>query len=349
MTPSLYARLADLPLDVEGYDLEPLSLQVGGGWTRRTTIVRLRGGGHEGVGEDVTYQEPDQLAFQQAGPALPLAGATTLDGFSRRLDGVDPFPGPPQDRSARLYRRWAFESAALDLALRQAGRSLASALGRTPRPVRFVASLGLGDPPSAAPIHERLALDPGLRFKLDPTPRWDDALLADLAATGAVDTVDLKGHYHGPFTGTAPDPDLYGRVAAAFPAAWIEDPALTPETRPALEGSWDRVTWDAPFHALADLIALERRPRCVNVKPSRFGLVSELLRVYDACEAAEIAMYGGGQFELGPGRGQIQTLASLFHPDAPNDVAPAAYHAPAPTPGLPTSPLPAAGAEAGFR
>ena len=27
-----------------------------------------------------------------------------------------------------------------------------------------------------------------------------------------------------------------------------------------------------------------------------------------------IALYGGGQFELGPGRGHIQYLASLFHP-----------------------------------
>ena len=35
--------------------------------------------------------------------------------------------------------------------------------------------------------------------------------------------------------------------------------------------------------------------------------------------------YGGGQYELGPGRGQIQYLAGVFHPDAPNDIAPAGY------------------------
>ena len=51
-------------------------------------------------------------------------------------------------------------------------------------------------------------------------------------------------------------------------------------------------------------------------------------------------MYGGGQFELGPGRGQIQYLASLFHPDGPNDVAPKGYNAPEPASGLETSPLP---------
>ena len=52
-------------------------------------------------------------------------------------------------------------------------------------------------------------------------------------------------------------------------------------------------------------------------------------------------MYGGGQFELGPGRGQIQRLASLFYADGPNDVAPSEYNAAGPQPGLPTSPLPA--------
>lgn len=34
----------------------------------------------------------------------------------------------------------------------------------------------------------------------------------------------------------------------------------------------------------------------------------------------------GGQFELGPGRLQSQLLAAPFHPDAPNDLAPVAYH-----------------------
>jgi hypothetical protein len=52
-------------------------------------------------------------------------------------------------------------------------------------------------------------------------------------------------------------------------------------------------------------------------------------------------MYGGGQFELGVGRPQIQRLASVFYPDGPNDVAPSEYNAGGPRPGLPQSPLPA--------
>jgi len=61
------------------------------------------------------------------------------------------------------------------------------------------------------------------------------------------------------------------------------------------------------------------------VKPSRFGSVEALYAGYDYCEAKGIEMYGGGQIELGVGRGQIQILASLFHPDGVNDIAPSGY------------------------
>jgi hypothetical protein len=60
-------------------------------------------------------------------------------------------------------------------------------------------------------------------------------------------------------------------------------------------------------------------------------------------------MYGGGQFELGAGRGQIQLLASTYHPDGPNDVSPGGFHVADPPPGLPESPLPVAAHGTGFR
>ena len=56
-------------------------------------------------------------------------------------------------------------------------------------------------------------------------------------------------------------------------------------------------------------------PRTINVKPSRFGSLRELFEGYDCCAERGIGAYGGGQSELGVGRGQIQYLASLFHPD----------------------------------
>src|SRR5688500_6617950 len=119
----LYDAVRDLSLTDDRVEHEPLALPLGF-MTRRTTVFHLHGSGPEGVGEDVTYEEEHHQA-----PELPdLTGEHTLDSFS---DLAAESPG---------YRRWGLESAALDLALRQAGRSLAETLGREARPVRFVVS-----------------------------------------------------------------------------------------------------------------------------------------------------------------------------------------------------------------
>jgi O-succinylbenzoate synthase len=190
---------------------------------------------------------------------------------------------------------------------------------------------------------------PDLRFKLDPTPEWTDELIAKLAARGNVDVLDLKGFYSGTPVDNPADPDLYRRVVEAFPDAWIEDPALTPETEEVLEPHRDRITWDAPIHSWADVEALPFPPKCLNVKPSRFGKLERLLEFYERCEENGIALYGGGQFEISAGRGQIQLLASIFCPDGPNDVAPGGYNDPDPRPGLETSPLDPRAEPFGFR
>jgi hypothetical protein len=331
-----YARLAGLPLEVEGYELERLEKPVTRGFTRVSTVVHLRGGGEEGVGEDVTWYAEHHDREQAAGAILPLAGSWTLDAFSDALEIDEP------------WRRWAYESAALDLALRQAGTTLAAAVGREPKPVSFVISPGLGDPPTSTVVRRWLELDPRHRFKLDPGGDWTDELIAELADTGAIVTADFKAYYR-PEDGPPPDADLYRRVAEGFPEAYLEDPAWTDETELVLEAHQERVTWDAPIHSVADVETLPFPPRTLNSKPSRFGRLSELLRFYEHCEERGIGLYGGGMFELGPGRGQIQYLASLFHPDGPNDIAPRAYNDPEPRPGLPGSPIEPAPAEAGFR
>jgi L-alanine-DL-glutamate epimerase-like enolase superfamily enzyme len=262
---------------------------------------------------------------------------------------LDLFPQPPSREVSARYRRWAFESAALDLALRQSGTTLHAALEREPRPVRFVVSMRLGEPPSSEPVRRRLELYPWIHFKLDPTSSWDEALIAELVRTNAVESVDFKGYYSGSIVDQPPDPILYRRVVEAFPEAWIEDPALTEQTDAVLAAHRARFSWDAPIHSVADIEALPYPPRMVNVKPSRLGSLRGLLEAFDYCATRGIGNYGGGQFELGVGRGQVQYLASLFHPDAPNDVAPTGFNQPTPRAGLPRSPLPAAPAPVGFR
>jgi hypothetical protein len=342
--------LADLPLEVDGYFLEGLRAEVSSGFSRLTTVVHLQGDGLEGIGEDVVYDAEDHVALQEAGPGQPLAGRYALGEFCELIDSLDLFPVAPQRDVSRLYRRWTFHSAALDLALAQAGRPLHGVLGREPRPLTFVVSLRLGEPPTLEPLTSRLARYPTLRFKLDPTSSWTPELIAALVDTGAVDSVDFKSLYRGTVVDQPPDPVLYRRVVEAFPNAWIEDPdVVTPETAAVLAPYHDRITWDAPIHSIGDIESLPFPPRMVNIKPSRIGGLAKLCATYGYCAEHVIGAYGGGQFELGPGRGQAQYLASLFHPDTPNDLAPVGFHSSEPPPGLPASPLPPAPSEVGFR
>ena len=344
---SLYDKVRDLHLEVDGYELEPLELQARSDFLRKTTVIRLHGAGEEGIGEDVVYDAPLQEAQQRRGPVLPLSGSWTLDRFSQHLAALPLFEAAPERHAYLDYRRWAFESAALDLALRQAGISLGQAVGREPRPVSFVVSMGIGSPPRTEVVHTWLGHYPGLRFKFDVNPEWTDGIVAELAATDAVDSIDLKGQYVGTVVDTPADPALYRRLAEGFPKAWLEDPGLTDETTPILEPHRDRITWDAIIHSVEDIESLPWPPLTVNVKPSRFGSIERLFAAYDYCEKNGIGAYGGGQWELGPGRGHIQLLAALFHPDTPNDVAPREYNL-SPQPGLPASPLEVRPRETGF-
>ncbi len=268
---STWERLAGLELEVEDYALEGLREDVSSDFERLSTIIHLRGGGLEGLGEDVTYDAEDHLALQRTGPNLPLAGRYTIASFCEHLAGLELFGEPPRREVSRRYRTWAYESAALDLALGQAGLTLHGALGRHPEPVRFVVSLRLGEPPTLEPINERLENYPTLRFKLDPTSSWDEALIAGLVRMDVVDSVDFKGLYVGSIVDQPADPVLYKRVVEAFPQAWIEDPALTPETDAVLAGHRERFSWDANIHSIADIESLPYRPGMVNIKPSRLG------------------------------------------------------------------------------
>jgi hypothetical protein len=332
--------LADLELSVESYSLSGLSAQITPEMLRRTTIFHLRGGGEEGQGEDVTYEPEDHERLQAAGPVLDLAGDWTIASFCEHTAAPDLFGYEPSNPAFRHYRLWALHSAALDLALRQAGLPLQVPLARTPQPMRYVASTRLGEPPTLEPVLKRLALDPTLRFKLDATSQWTPEIFAALAETGAVDSIDLKGLYRNTPVDQTGDPVLYRRVVEIFPRAWIEDPDLSvPEAAAELADHHDRITWDAPIHSVADIEALPFPPKMVNLKPSRIGDLRELCATYDYAAERGIGAYSGGQTELGVGRGQAQYLSAIFHPDAPNDLAPSDYNLPDPPEGLPASPL----------
>ncbi len=318
---SLWDSVSGLTLKLDGYTLERRESRTPSDWTRVTTTVVAEGNGATGEGEDVTYEAE---LHDGVPDGLMLAGTWSLEDFSHRLDEFEEL--------TEGFRRWAFESAALDLALRQNELGLGEAFGRHEQPVRFAVST------RAAP--ERwLEVAPGLEFKLDAEKDWDRPLLRSLRELDRVRVVDLKAYYHGTAVDLSPDPELYRAIAEELPDVVIEDAWLEDGLREALAGAEDRLSFDAPIHSLSDLDDLPIEPRWLNIKPSRFGTLRGLLETIEACEERGISMYGGGQYELGPGRLHIQRLASVFYPDGPNDVAPSAYNEGEPREGLPQSPL----------
>jgi L-alanine-DL-glutamate epimerase-like enolase superfamily enzyme len=333
----MYEKIASLPIAIENYELESHNLTVVGGNNRHTTVIALSGKGQTGRGEDVTYDTGNQLQFQANGKNIDFEYEGSLGGFCDLISAVDLFPDKPKDEVYRRYRRWAFESAALDLALRQAGKSLAEFLEINPKPVHFVVSQRLGNPSRIDLLRERLQQYPDLKFKLDPTNDWSDELIEQLSETGAVESLDLKGFYKGTPVDVRTDPELYKKLLQTFPKAWFEDPDVSDETKDVLDPYADKITWDAPLHEAKDILNMPYRPKFINVKPSRFGSLEELFKVYELCSREGIGMYGGGQFELSVGRAQNQYLASLFHPDSANDVSPAEYHVDVLPNGLPSS------------
>ena len=326
----LFERVAGLDVAIDTVSWERLEFETPR-WVRVSTVVCLAGGGHVGQGEDVSYATPDQDAHQRMD--LPaLSGRRTLAEWSQVLDETNLFPVPPSVPEARDYRRWAYESALLDLALRQHGLNLAQALDRQAHPVRFCVSPA-GDPATL------LARYPDTEVKIDAQADWTADDMTRIAATGRVRVVDLKGHYSGDWNRHPDDPVAFSTaVAEAFADVILEDPPVGPAVQGLIAAHAHRMSFDAPVHSLADLLRLPQTGWC-NIKPSRFGTVARLLECIDHCEAAGVRMYGGGQFELGPGRRQIQAIAGVLYPDGPNDVAPGDYNAAEPADGLATSPL----------
>lgn len=344
-----YAHLAELPVQVDDWSLSMRERETSSEFTRKTTVFTAAGGRHVGRGEDVTYAPEAHDTLLEHPPAIPLDGEYTLARASQAIDDANLFPVEPPERAVfRNYRRWGIESALLDLALRQAETDLASVLDREAAPVRFVVSTSLGEPPTPDPVTGWLDIDPSLEFKVDATKPWPEEMFDAFVEADRIRTIDLKAHYVDEEDDEAeadeswqgrPDARFYRRLLESFPEAVIEDPGVTDDTQPILASEADRLSWDAPIHSVADFEALPLRVGWCNVKPSRFGTLERLFDFIDYARSIGLRLYGGGQFELSVGRGQLHALASLFYPDGPNDVAPRPYNDPRPRSGLPTSPL----------
>src|SRR6201993_4795494 len=190
----LWTAVKDLPIAIESSSFEALGPSGPTGLEDfSTTQLRLRGRGVEGVGEQVGL--PDAQQSLRASDFRLTGEWATLADFLSPLDAIEMWPEPPEYELQRNWRRWTFESAALDLALRQSRTSLPEILGRTPQPVTFVNSFGLGDPPDIDKVANRRATHPTVGFKLDVAPSWTQEIMDRIAAVEGVATIDFKGEY----------------------------------------------------------------------------------------------------------------------------------------------------------
>lgn len=335
-SPGLYEALQSLTVAIEDVTFEGRRIETESRTFERT-IIRIHGDGDTGFGEDVTPSIEAHEQLRKDGLTLPT-GDQTIRSFTSALD-TDSIPSEPTAlRASSNHLRWAIESAALDLALKQSGQTLATVLDRTYEPMSFVASLQLGDPPRMRPLYRLHDTVPNLEFKIDVPSAPSDELLSELSATDAIRVLDLKGQYDSNI-GAPADPKLYRRLFELFPDALIEDPAVTDVTRDILEEYTDRISWDALITSVESIRELPWEPTALNIKPCRSGSLKSLCRILEYAFEHDIGLYGGRMFELDAGRAHSQAFASLFYPDSPNDLAPPAYHRFEVGNSLPKSPL----------
>ena len=348
-----WERLADLPLVVDGYTLSEQARRISPEFERVTHTIALRGDGEAGLGEDVTYDADEQRAHAADGPVLAARPARSRStSFSRAARRVRPLRRP-RALARRLPRLPPLGVRVGGARPRAApGRPLARRRARAraaPRPLRRLAA-------ARHPARRRRDRPPPRAL---PRPRVQARRRPELGRRPAR---HARGHRrrrgdrpqgrlprhpgrrrHRPGALRARRRGAAGRVARGpRPHGPRGRRGAAPVPRPDHLGRADplgrRTSSTLPF-----------APRTLNVKPSRFGSLERLFDFYDHCEANGIGLYGGGQSELGVGRGQIQVLAALLHPDGSNDIAPAGYDWLEFPPGLDPSPLDPALEPTGFR
>ena len=191
-------------------------------------MVRLRGDGDEGVGEDVTYDASRSRPALGAELRSPASTRSIVLAAARRRRALP--------RAHRDPRRSASTGAGRSRARRSTSRCgrpaprSATRSGARPGRCAFVVSTR-----GRRRSSRRLAALASLRFKLDPTSEWTRrAGRASSRRSAASAAVDLKGALRRHGGRPAARPGALPRACRVFPDAWIEDPALDDETRAVL-------------------------------------------------------------------------------------------------------------------
>jgi L-alanine-DL-glutamate epimerase-like enolase superfamily enzyme len=303
----LAATLAALPVRVDDArvirsDVWLLDYPSG---PRPSSVVRLKGEGALGIGENVAFFAREQQRFSDF-----------VEGWLRERAGTCLYVGSALGEGGSPYERAALEAALVDLGMRQAGLSLHSLTGVGAAELRFVLSLTAHRQPE--PMIRRLrALGYGGELKLDVDPAWSPRTLEVLAKDPSIVIFDFKSRA---------DAALAGRLYGLADRALLEDPPRS--FQQSTHAHQRRVSRDASIVDERAVSAACARGESVNLKAPRMGGPLELLRGLERALALnEVApgerepAYFGGMFEVNVGRRQAQQLAALYCGSAPNDLA----------------------------
>ena len=339
-----WPALADLPLVVEELGYGRLDPGPGFGEAHSTRLVRLTGAGHEGLGEDITlFFEPEGPTWRSpaSGRSARSARTSTRSSSGRASEPEFATWSAASATGATSPRRWTSRSR------RRAGRcTRCSAASRGPS--SYVNSFGIGDPDVGRRCCAGSSATPGCASS--STPTWLDPRRRRRARRHRRRP---RRRLQGPLRARGRGSGRAARAVRARARGLPE--ALSRTARPARGHRAARAARRPRLLRRAD--PHRRRPRRGarpgadvqhQAEPGRVAARAVRALRRRASERG-LAMYGGGMGELGVARGQIQLLAAMFSPDAPNDIAPPGFNALEPAAGLPPSPLAPDPAPVGFR
>lgn len=281
---------------------------------RHSIIVRWETGeGPGGWGECATLSEPGYAPEWTAGAWMILHDYVVPAVLAGRPPGVLGHP----------MATGALADAALDAALRLAGRSLVEALGGSIRPLPTTAVLGIRDGPAALLAAVDRAVGQGASLVKVKLPA-DGDLAAAYVVREVFPDLALAADANGGL-----DLDVPGRLAAVdrLGLEYLEQP-LAP----------DELVATAELAAAADTpIALDESltspgaartalalgaAAVLNVKPGRLGGVAAAADVVALAAEAGVDAFVGGLFETGIGRAGALAVAALPGCTLPTDLGP---------------------------
>ena len=135
-------------------------------------------------------------------------------------------------------------------------------------------------------------------------------------------------------------------MAETFPEAWLEDPDLNDGTREVLAPHMAR---HLRRHSTRLPTSSSWHPSARSTQALALGSLEELFAVYEHCEREGLAIYSGGQGEVGVGRGQVQYLALALPPGHAERHRAVRLQRSKRAGGMPTSPMDPVPSETGYR